>query len=59
MIVLHWYCLCRKNGESISHLLMHCSVAKEIWNFFFSNFEIPWVMPYGVLDILSCWGGGC
>ncbi len=59
VIVLDWCCLCRKNGESISHLLMHCSVAKEIWNFFFSNFEIPWVMPYGVLDLLSCWGGGC
>ena len=54
VIVLDWCCMCKKNGESISHLLLHCSTAREIWYFIFSIFDITWVMPCGVLELLSC-----
>jgi hypothetical protein len=27
VIVIEWCCLCKKSGESIDHLLLHCEVA--------------------------------
>jgi hypothetical protein len=59
VIVLDYCCLCKRNGESISHLLLHWSFSKEIWNFFFSIFGISWVLPFEIVDLLSCWRGGC
>ena len=31
------------------------SVAQEMWNFIFSLFGIPWVIPSGVAAQLECW----
>uniref|UniRef100_A0A2N9IB72 Reverse transcriptase zinc-binding domain-containing protein n=1 Tax=Fagus sylvatica TaxID=28930 RepID=A0A2N9IB72_FAGSY len=59
VMVLDWCCMCKENGESISHLLLHCSAAMEIWSFMFSIFGIQWVMPGGVLALLTCWGDSC
>ena len=59
VIVLDYCWLCKRNGESIPHLLLHCSYARELWNFFLNIFGISWVMPFGIVDFLSCWGGGC
>jgi hypothetical protein len=59
VIVLDWCYMCKESGESISHLLMHCSAAREVWLFIFNIFSIQWVMPGGVLDLLSCWGDSC
>ena len=59
VIVPDWCCMCKESGESISHLLLHCWTARENWSFIFSIFDIPWVMPCGVLELLSCWGNGC
>uniref|UniRef100_A0A2N9IF07 Reverse transcriptase zinc-binding domain-containing protein n=1 Tax=Fagus sylvatica TaxID=28930 RepID=A0A2N9IF07_FAGSY len=59
VMVLDWCCMCKENGESISHLLLHCSAAMEIWYFMFSIFGIQWVMPGGVIALLSCWGDSC
>jgi hypothetical protein len=27
IVVVEWYCICKKNGESMDHLLIHCEVA--------------------------------
>uniref|UniRef100_A0A2N9HC79 Reverse transcriptase domain-containing protein n=1 Tax=Fagus sylvatica TaxID=28930 RepID=A0A2N9HC79_FAGSY len=59
VIVLDWCCMCKESGESLSHLLLHCSAAREIWSFIFSIFSIQWIMPGGVIDLLSCWGDSC
>ena len=24
-----WFCMCKKSGETLGHLLLHCDVAKE------------------------------
>jgi hypothetical protein len=50
--------MCKRNGESISHLLLHCPIARELWNFIFSLFGVQWVMPQGILDLLACWWFG-
>jgi hypothetical protein len=48
--------MCKKSGESIEHLLLHCDVAHDIWSFFYRLFGVEWVMPRRVLDLLSSWG---
>ena len=56
--MLDWCSLCKTSGESILHILLHCSIAQEMWNFIFSLFGIHWVMPNGVSALLECHRGG-
>ncbi|XP_041001677.1 uncharacterized protein LOC121247381 [Juglans microcarpa x Juglans regia] len=37
-------CMCKKHGESVDRLLLHCEVAKVIWDDFFSRVGLSWVM---------------
>ena len=53
--MLDWYCMCKKDGESIDHLLLHCHVARELQNIVFSLFVVHWVMPCHVVDLLASW----
>ena len=55
--ILDWCCMCKADGESVNHLLLHCPVARDLWNMIFSLFGISWVMPRGVVDLISCWNG--
>jgi hypothetical protein len=56
IVVVEWCCMCKKNGESIDHLLLHCYVARVVWSSFYSLFQVEWVMPRRVLDLFSGWG---
>jgi hypothetical protein len=29
-VVVKWCCMCKKNGKSIDHLLIHCKIAREL-----------------------------
>ena len=29
-VVVEWCCMCKKNGKSIDHLLIHCKIAREL-----------------------------
>ena len=49
--------MCKARAESVNHLLFHCPVARELWNMIFSLFGVSWVMPWGVVDLISCWNG--
>uniref|UniRef100_A0A2N9HDV0 Reverse transcriptase zinc-binding domain-containing protein n=1 Tax=Fagus sylvatica TaxID=28930 RepID=A0A2N9HDV0_FAGSY len=57
VIILDWCCLCKVDGESINHLLLHCLVARDLWNLVCCLFGVSWVMPSGVVDLLFCWNG--
>ncbi len=57
IIILDWCCMCRSDGESVNHLLLHCSVAQELWNMILNMFGVSWVMPRDVVDLLACWAG--
>jgi hypothetical protein len=32
-MVIEWCCMCRKSGESIEYLLLHCEVARDLWSY--------------------------
>jgi hypothetical protein len=57
LFVLDWCGMCKRDGESVDHLLLHCSIAHEIWDLVFSMFGVHWVMPRRVMDLLFCWPG--
>ena len=29
-VVVEWCCMCKNNGKSIDHLLIHCKIAREL-----------------------------
>ena len=49
--------MCKQEGESVNHLLLHCSMARELWTLVLSLFGVHQVMPKRVLDLLACWKG--
>uniref|UniRef100_A0A2N9FJQ0 Reverse transcriptase zinc-binding domain-containing protein n=1 Tax=Fagus sylvatica TaxID=28930 RepID=A0A2N9FJQ0_FAGSY len=57
VIIVSWCCLCKMDGESVDHLLLHCAYAKELWDLVFAMFGISWVMPTRVRDLFDCWLG--
>jgi hypothetical protein len=38
VIVIDWCCMCKKSGESINHLLLHCDVVKSFVGICFQSF---------------------
>ena len=57
LIIVDWYCLCKQSGESVDHLLLHCSLAKELWSMVFGLFGVHWVMPCHVFQLWAGWLG--
>jgi hypothetical protein len=40
LLVVNQCCLCKLNGESVNHLLLHCEVACSLWNAIFRRFGL-------------------
>jgi hypothetical protein len=55
MVLINSCGMCKKDEESIDHLLLHCECAKFLWNAFFTCFGLAWAMPQGVVNLLQCW----
>ena len=49
-VMIGWCCMCRCSGETVDHLLLHCSVVNELWGFVFQMFGVDWIMSRCVLD---------
>ena len=49
--------MCKRNGESVDHLLIHCPLAFDLWSLVFTLFCIHWIMPKTVVELLACWQG--
>jgi hypothetical protein len=56
MVVVEWCVMCKKHGETVDHILLHCEVARVVWSYFYSLFGVEWVMPSSVLELMSGWG---
>ena len=50
-----WCIMCRCNGKTMNHLLLHCENAYQLWSFVFRSFGISWVLPRSVADTLFGW----
>jgi hypothetical protein len=55
VVVIDWCFMCKKAGETVDHLLIHCDYARELWSLVFSLFGVSWVIPHIVLELLACW----
>jgi hypothetical protein len=55
VIVVDWYCICKKGGESNNHLFLHCEVVRDLWSSLFYLFGVDWVMPRRLRELLVCW----
>jgi hypothetical protein len=53
--VLDWCLMCKRAGESVDHLLLHCEYASELWSFIFCIVGMHWVMPCKVSELPACW----
>jgi hypothetical protein len=55
--VVDWCCMCKKSGEFVDHLLLHCEMVSALWNSIFSLVGLAWVMSSRVVDFFACWKG--
>ena len=51
--------LCLLEEETIDHILLHCVLARSLWNLLVSLFGVSWVLPYSVKEALLGWFGPC
>ena len=53
--------MCKCNGESVDHLLIHCPIASYLWSMILVLFRVSWVIPKSVVELWACWEGlfGC
>jgi hypothetical protein len=58
VIVIDKCCMCKMNGESMDYLILHCEIARALWNAIFSRFSLSWVMPLRMEDLIVCWWMG-
>jgi hypothetical protein len=56
-IIVGWCCMCKRSEESIDLLLLHYEVAQDLWIALFTLFNVTWVMPERVIDLLASWRG--
>jgi hypothetical protein len=54
IIIVDRCCLCKRDGESMNHLLLHYDVAYALWTNIFNRFGMSWVMPRRVIDLFAC-----
>lgn len=47
--------LCMAGEESVSHLFIHCLVAKVVWDFFLSHLNFSWIFPNVFNALISSW----
>jgi hypothetical protein len=47
--------MCKKNDESVVHLLLHCEVALKVWNMVCQLFGVMWVMSGSLKKCLRSW----
>ena len=47
--------MCKRDGETVDDLLLHCAAVQVLWNYVFQAFHVQWVLPRSVLDLLFGW----
>lgn len=52
MIVVDWCYMCKCSGETMDHLLQHCTIAMAST---FMLFGAKWIVPISIQELLQCW----
>ena len=55
--IMDWCFMCKCDGESVDHHLLHCLVATDLWFMVLGLFGVSWVMPKSVVELLAFWLG--
>ena len=50
-----WCCMCRSGWETGEHLLIHCTLASDLWYAVLQAFGVCWVFPNRIVDLLFGW----
>ncbi|OVA17172.1 Reverse transcriptase zinc-binding domain [Macleaya cordata] len=53
MIIVNRCYLCRSDGESVNHMLLHCPFTREIWTSFLVEFGISWAFQKEVKYVFA------
>ena len=48
---------CGKDEETIDHLLLHCFMARLLWDLLLAIFGVNWVFPKSIRETLLSWRG--
>ncbi|XP_059629880.1 uncharacterized protein LOC132272811 [Cornus florida] len=56
VVVNRWF-MCLSDEESVDHLLIHCSLARECWDLMLGLFGFYWVMPGSARGLIEAWRG--
>ncbi|RVW15454.1 putative ribonuclease H protein [Vitis vinifera] len=51
--------LCGCAEENVNHILLHCIVARALWDIIFGLLDIKWVFPETVKEALTSWRALC
>ena len=54
-VIVDWCCLCKSDGESVSHLLLHCPTVSEMWASLFCIVGLAWLCQ---VQLKLCWSLG-
>ena len=57
IITMNWCYMCKKSGESVDHLLLHCEIVRSLWSEVLARVGLAWVMPEKVSEFLASWRG--
>ena len=49
--------LCACEEENVNHILIHCTVARVLWDLVLGLFGVQWAFPKTVKKVLFSWGG--
>ena len=55
--ITNWCYMCKCNGEFVDHLLLHCSIASNLWSMILGLFRVHWMMSKSIVEVLACWQG--
>ena len=49
--------LCCSEEELIDHILIHCTMARVLWELLFAIFGVTWVLPLSIRETFIGWHG--
>ena len=55
IVAIDWCYMCKRCGESMDHLLLHCPLTCELQSLVFCLFGLHWVMPLKVIEVFKSW----